>query len=650
MNASATNASAVDISAQRGGPKSDPSVGASIGDLITSGAGQPFAALLQSVSQDRQPDAAPTDASESGETPMKAGDPAGSVASDGPASAATPDAISGMGDDMVATASDGGIVAGASVLPAPHLQSVGPVSDQDAGRVAGPAAGPRDGQGGAVHAMIGDLPRAAAAALPVTANALPDRATATGTGERVLPSGSPAPGEDTATRLAHAATVAGSAVPGGTQTGGTRTGGTQTGVTQTGGTQTGGTQTGGTQTGGRVAAGPMIVPMAAGALLSTAEAPLGRAGGVAGTDGAGRPGDVGGTPGMPPASLAAERTGPVAITSDSRSAGGSVSLTATALGSLQAAVRAALGPAAATNASAVARPLSAAARSVDARSSSADTAQLTLAPQAAAKPTGPSGEALPTADSLARRAAAATRVALDAQAGERAMSGLTPAGTPVAESLAALNLGGAQSVAGALPGPAGAALAAMAPGAPTSAPSAGMPAAPPLSLLDPQAPGTLADTIRLTLGEGRQTARIDLTPVELGALSVEVEQQSGRLAVSLLSPIGATRELIEAMIPRLREQLAGDGHASVSVDVGQRGEEADRRAGRQAEQQAAANDPGRDESRSDRDGQTTGESRRPEERAGTDDHDGAGAMPAASSSSTGLRAPPDSRRVLDAWI
>jgi|GEM_PF-2798151 len=276
---------------------------------------------------------------------------------------------------------------------------------------------------------------------------------------------------------------------------------------------------------------------------------------------------------------------------------------------------------------------------------------LTLTPEGAAAAPEQASETIATADSLARRAAMATRVALESQTHERMMSPSAVIGTTTVEPAAGANAIGPASV----PGIAAASTASMTmPGTSAGLPS-GLPATPALSLLDADAARSLADTVRLTLGQGGpdgqgpRSARIDLTPVELGALSVDVEQRDGRLTVALHSPIGATRELIEALVPRLREQLANDGSTSVSVDVGERGDDGERRPGRQSDP-LANGAAGREESRAERDGRPGGERQRSDESGRSDDREQAGLSPSQPSQSTGSRAPSDSRRVLDAWI
>ncbi len=99
--------------------------------------------------------------------------------------------------------------------------------------------------------------------------------------------------------------------------------------------------------------------------------------------------------------------------------------------------------------------------------------------------------------------------------------------------------------------------------------------APPLALDSSEAADDLAATVRSLAADGRGAARIELTPVELGSLSVDIERSGDRLAVGVHAANGATRDLVEALLPRLRELLSGDGIADVRVSVGDDGAKQD---------------------------------------------------------------------------
>ena len=274
-----------------------------------------------------------------------------------------------------------------------------------------------------------------------------------------------------------------------------------------------------------------------------------------------------------------------------------------------------------------------------------------------------------SAEALARRAGIATDAALAARSEAPVTPGAMLPGTsapdgtlqaPVATSSTVALTGSAPATMSIGPSGTGAS-AALSPGAST--------VSSPVTLTGADAPRDISDTIRLTLAQGRQVARIDLTPVELGTMTVELEQrQDGRLTVALHSPVNATRDLVESMIPRLREQLANDGFTSVSVGVGDRGEEGERRGARHGPLAAADPDRNAGDSRGNGGERSGGEraggeraggeragGQRPEaerggERGTAGGHSGTtDASPSSRTRSSGSLAA-GSNRVLDAWI
>jgi flagellar hook-length control protein FliK len=68
--------------------------------------------------------------------------------------------------------------------------------------------------------------------------------------------------------------------------------------------------------------------------------------------------------------------------------------------------------------------------------------------------------------------------------------------------------------------------------------------------------------------EGRWQASLSLKPAHLGQVSVNLVMEEGVLQTQLLSGNAAVRELLEASLPRLREQLEQSGLQLADVSVG----------------------------------------------------------------------------------
>ena len=77
----------------------------------------------------------------------------------------------------------------------------------------------------------------------------------------------------------------------------------------------------------------------------------------------------------------------------------------------------------------------------------------------------------------------------------------------------------------------------------------------------------LANSVRWTVGEGRGQALVNVTPAGLGPVAIRVSLEGDEISVSIMASQVATRDALESLVPRLRDQLAADGHASVEVDV-----------------------------------------------------------------------------------
>jgi hypothetical protein len=83
---------------------------------------------------------------------------------------------------------------------------------------------------------------------------------------------------------------------------------------------------------------------------------------------------------------------------------------------------------------------------------------------------------------------------------------------------------------------------------------------------DMAAEGMAANVRWMVDGEVRD-ARVNVSPAGLGPLSIHVAMEGDSVSVSIVASQAASRELIDAMVPRLREQLASQGHETVHVDV-----------------------------------------------------------------------------------
>lgn len=73
--------------------------------------------------------------------------------------------------------------------------------------------------------------------------------------------------------------------------------------------------------------------------------------------------------------------------------------------------------------------------------------------------------------------------------------------------------------------------------------------------------------IRWMAKEGIQNATVTVTPAGMGPISVKVGIDQDQMSVSIMASQQSTREALESFLPRLREQLGGQGHESVKLDV-----------------------------------------------------------------------------------
>ena len=113
-----------------------------------------------------------------------------------------------------------------------------------------------------------------------------------------------------------------------------------------------------------------------------------------------------------------------------------------------------------------------------------------------------------------------------------------------------------------------------------------------MPILQGDADKAMTGNIRWMINEGVKNAVINVTPSGMGPISVRVGKEKDHIKVSIVALQGSTREALDSMLPRLREQLAAQGHNSVSVDISDgRSGQSDRGYGQQgsAERQAMEN-------------------------------------------------------------
>ena len=111
-------------------------------------------------------------------------------------------------------------------------------------------------------------------------------------------------------------------------------------------------------------------------------------------------------------------------------------------------------------------------------------------------------------------------------------------------------------------------------------------------VLQGDAEKAMTGNIRWMVNEGVKNAVIHVTPSGMGPISVRVVKEKDHINVSIVALQGSTREALDSMLPRLREQLAAQGHDSVRVDISDgRSGQSDRGYGQQgsAERQAMEN-------------------------------------------------------------
>lgn len=79
--------------------------------------------------------------------------------------------------------------------------------------------------------------------------------------------------------------------------------------------------------------------------------------------------------------------------------------------------------------------------------------------------------------------------------------------------------------------------------------------------------GALSENVRWVVDNNLRNVTVNVTPSGMGPVSINVVMESEQMNVSIVATQGATREALEAALPRLREQLVQQGNEQVRVDV-----------------------------------------------------------------------------------
>ncbi|MFP4273361.1 MAG: flagellar hook-length control protein FliK, partial [Halothiobacillaceae bacterium] len=93
----------------------------------------------------------------------------------------------------------------------------------------------------------------------------------------------------------------------------------------------------------------------------------------------------------------------------------------------------------------------------------------------------------------------------------------------------------------------------------------------PVAINHPRFAEAMGQRVTFMVSQNVQQARISLNPANMGPVSVQLEVRGDEAVVHMMAVQGATREALEAALPRLREMLGENGFSQVSVNVGQQG-------------------------------------------------------------------------------
>lgn len=86
-------------------------------------------------------------------------------------------------------------------------------------------------------------------------------------------------------------------------------------------------------------------------------------------------------------------------------------------------------------------------------------------------------------------------------------------------------------------------------------------------ILQQDADKAMAANIRWMSSEGVKNAVVNVTPSGMGPISVSVGVENDQMTVSIVASQNATRDALDSLLPRLREQLIAQGNDGVRIDI-----------------------------------------------------------------------------------
>ncbi len=88
-----------------------------------------------------------------------------------------------------------------------------------------------------------------------------------------------------------------------------------------------------------------------------------------------------------------------------------------------------------------------------------------------------------------------------------------------------------------------------------------------IPILHNDADKAMAGNIRWMVNENVKQAVVNVTPSGMGPISVSIGIENEQMNISIVAVQGSTREALDSMLPRLREQILAQGHDGVKVDI-----------------------------------------------------------------------------------
>lgn len=86
-------------------------------------------------------------------------------------------------------------------------------------------------------------------------------------------------------------------------------------------------------------------------------------------------------------------------------------------------------------------------------------------------------------------------------------------------------------------------------------------------LLSPEASDAMAGNVKWMVGEGIQNAVVNVSPNGMGPISVQIGIEKEQMSISIVASQSSTREALESMLPRLRDQMSSQGMETIRVDI-----------------------------------------------------------------------------------